>query len=292
MVNKNSKGDNIFDTLNILFMILFCAAIIFPFIHIISVSISSPQEAIQGKVTLFPLGINFGSYKYAFKFNGFWHSYYNTLWYTVAGTLVGIIMTIITAYPLSRKDLGGRNIFMVFLVITMYFSGGLIPDYMLIQKIGLMDSKWVLVIPGCLSVFYVIMMRTSFNTIPESLTESAKIDGASDISILVRIIIPLSKAIIAVIVLYYAVSQWNGYFGAMIYLNDSRKFPVQVILQKVLISVTSNKALSEMGAADRAMMGLGIRYALIIITVLPIVCVYPFLQKYFIKGVMIGAIKG
>jgi putative aldouronate transport system permease protein len=292
MVTRDTKGDRVFNIINIVFQLLFLAAILFPFIHILSVSISDPQETIRGQVVLFPKGITAISYNYAFTFKGFWPAYYNTLWYTVMGTLIGIIMTIITSYPLSRKDLAGRNVFMIFLLITMYFSGGLIPDYLLVKNLNMIDTRWVLVVPGCVSVFYIIMMRTFFSTIPDSLTESARIDGASDLTILVRIIIPLSKAVIAVIVLYFAVGQWNSYFPALIYLNRPNLYPVQVILQKVLISVQANKALEGMQDTERQMMGLGIRYAMIIITILPIICIYPFLQKYFVQGVMIGAVKG
>jgi ABC-type sugar transport system, permease component len=292
MIAKESIGNKAFSTVNIILQVLLAASILLPFIYILSVSISDPDLAIKGQIWLLPKGITLKAYKYVFDFPGFWNAYYNTIWYTTVATIIGIVVSIITSYPLSQKNLDGRNIFMIFLMITMYFSGGMIPTYLVIKTLHLVDTRWVMVVPGAVVVFYIIMMRTFFQAIPDSLIESAKIDGASHFVILLKVIIPLSKAVIAVIMLYYAVNNWNSYFSALIYLNNSKLFPVQIILQKVLISVQANRALEGMQTTERQTLGMGIRYGMIIITILPIVCVYPFLQKYFMKGVMIGAVKG
>jgi len=264
----------------------------YPFAYLISVSISDPQLVMRGKIWLLPKKINFESYKYVFKYNGFWQAYYNTIWYTVVGTLIGLVMTLMTAYPLSRKNLKGRKPIMLYLIVTMYFSGGLIPGYLLMRSLNLIDTRWALVIPGAVVVWYLILARTFFEGIPESLTESAQIDGCSQIGIFIKIVLPLSKAIISVIALYFAVDKWNSYFAPLIYLNRDELYPVQVILQKIVISFQSNDILESVRGDQKAALGQGVRYAMIIITILPIVCFYPFIQKYFVKGVLIGSIKG
>lgn len=292
MVNKRGLGDKAFDTINVILMALFMATIVLPFVYILSVSISDPQLVIRGQIWLLPKNISFQSYQLVFKFEGFWHAYYNTFWYTTVGTAIGVLMTIISAYPLTKRNLPGRNIYLIFLMITMYFGGSMIQYYLLMKNLHLIDTRWVIVLPGAVGIYYIIVVRTFIDSLPESLMESAKIDGASDIAILIRIVIPLSKAVIAVIVLYYAVGFWNSYMPALLYLNNSKLYPVQVILQRILISVQGNKALEGIADTQRQALGMGVRYGMIIITITPILCIYPFIQKYFVKGVLIGSIKG
>lgn len=292
MKNTRGLGDKAFDTINVILMILFIATIIIPFVYILSVSISDPQLVIRGQIWLFPKKITFISYQMVLKFQGFWLAYGNTAWYTIVGTAVGVLMTVISAYPLTKRNLPGKNIYMIFLMITMYFGGGMIPFYLLLKDIHMLDTRWAIVLPGAVAVYYIIVVRTFIQGLPDSLMESAKIDGASDIAILIKIVIPLSKAVIAVITLYYAVGQWNSYMPALLYLNRSELYPVQVILQRILISVQGNKALEGVVDTQRQALGMGIRYGMIIITIAPILCVYPFIQKYFVKGVLIGSIKG
>lgn len=292
MKNNRGLGDKAFDTINVFIMLVFIATIVIPFIYIFSISISDPQLVVRGQIWLLPKKITFVSYQMVFNFKGFWYAYYNTFWYTFVGTAIGVLMTIISAYPLTKRNLPGKNIYLIFLMITMYFGGSMIQYYLLMKDIHLIDTRWAIVLPGAVGIYYIIVVRTFIDSLPDSLMESAKIDGASDIAILIKIVIPLSKAVIAVILLYYAVGQWNSYMPALLYLNRSELYPVQVILQRILISVQGNKALEGVVDTQRQALGMGIRYGMIIITITPILCIYPFIQKYFVKGVLIGSIKG
>lgn len=292
MIRIDTKGDRIFNIVNIIVQVLLLISILYPFIYLVSVSISDPHLVVRGKIWLLPKKLSLESYSYVVRYKGFWLAYYNTIWYTFVGTALGLVATIATAYPLSRKNLRGRSGFLIFLMITMYFGGGMIPSYILIRNLGLIDNRWVLIVPGLVVVWYVIMTKTFFESLPESLVESAQIDGASHLSIFFRIIIPLSKAIIAVMVLFIAVDKWNMYFSALIYLNKDSLYPVQVILQRILITLSINNVMQQVQGDRRQALSQGIRYAMIIITIIPILCVYPFIQKYFVKGVMLGSIKG
>jgi ABC-type glycerol-3-phosphate transport system permease component len=246
---------------------------------------------LKGKVMFFPKKLNFESYTYIFKYRNFWQAYGNTVWYTVVGTLWGLTLTMMTAYPLSRKNLKGKGFYMIFLMITMYFGGGMIPGYILIKNLHLIDTRWVMVVGG-VTVYYLILARTFLEGLPDSLVESAQIDGCTHFGIFLKIILPLSKAIIAVLAHFYAVDQWNGYFTALIYLNREELLPVQILLQRILINFQMNSVMEAMQGDKKLALGQGIRYAMIIITILPILCVYPFIQKYFVKGVMLGSLKG
>lgn len=293
MLARETRGDKIFNVINVFLMLLLVLCIVLPFAYLISVSISDPDLVLKGKVWLIPKNITSKSYAYVFKSHGFIKCYYNTIWYTVVGTVISLFMILITAYPLSRKRLRGRSAYNIYLLITMYFSGGMIPGYLLIRNLGLINTRWSLIIPGAVVAWYVILTRTFFESLPESLIESAKIDGASELKVLFSIILPLSKAIIAVIVLFKAVDLWNLYFTALIYLTDEELYPVQVLLQRILIKLSMDSSGLEAVRQDqREAVGQGVRYAMIIITILPILCIYPFIQKYFVKGLMIGAVKG
>lgn len=263
-----------------------------PFLHIIVMSLSDPLMVSKQEIFLLPKGIQFSAYRMVMENQNFWNSYGNTLWIVVIGTFINVLLTITLAYPLSRKGYFLRKPIMKVVTFTMFFSGGLIPIFMLVNNIGLYNSRWAVILPTAISTYNLIVCRTFFEGIPDSMMESAKLDGANDIRILWSIVLPLSSAIIAVLVLFYAVGHWNSYFPAMLYLSKPRMQPVQVYLMRVLIQ--NSEALADEGSAgySRALIVEQLKYAVIIVTILPIVVLYPFLQRYFVQGVMIGAVKG
>jgi len=289
---KKSIGERVYEAIITFILIIAMTITLYPFIYVFSMSISDPAEVAAQTVWLLPKGFSLDSYKIAFENPDLWRSYYNTLWYTVVGTTLNVFLTIIGAYPLSRKNFQLRHFFMVVIAITMFFSGGLIPMFILVNKLGLYNTRWAVILPGAVSAWNLIIARVFFqSTIPDSLPEAAKLDGCSDIGILFRVVMPLSMPIIAVLTLYYAVGHWNSYFSALLYLPDQKLQPVQIYLMKVLIEQTEEAlgGLEDLGI--RSSLAAQMKYTIIIIVVLPILCVYPFLQKYFVKGVMIGAIK-
>jgi len=289
---RKSIGERVFDGSITFFLILAMMITLYPFIYIFSMSISDPNEVASQSIWLLPKGFSLDSYKIAFENPDLWRSYYNTLWYTIIGTALNVFMTIMGAYPLSRRNFQLRHFFMVVIAITMFFSGGLIPMFILINKLHLYNTRWALIIPGAVSAWNLVLARVFFqSTIPDSLPEAAKLDGCSEGGILFRIVMPLSMPIIAVLTLYYAVGHWNSYFGALLYLPNPKLQPVQIYLMKVLIEQTEEALGGMQDVGARSMLAAQMKYTIIIIVVLPILCVYPFLQKYFVKGVMIGAIK-
>jgi putative aldouronate transport system permease protein len=270
---------------------------LYPFIYVASMSISGVEAVNLQKVWLYPIDISFKAYGMILNNSNIWGSYYNTLWYTVVGTFINLVMTILGAYPLSRREFFARNFIMVFIVFTMFVSGGLIPSFILVNKLGLYNTRWAIVLPAAVGTMNIILMRIYFMTsIPLELIESAKIDGCNDIGILLKIILPLSKPIIAVITLFVAVGFWNSYFTAVLYLPNSKLQPVTILLQKILISNQTNMLMDpSVSIAEKQALysyGAQLKYSTVIVTILPIVCVYPFLQKYFVKGIMLGALKG
>ncbi|RKN74868.1 carbohydrate ABC transporter permease [Paenibacillus ginsengarvi] len=264
---------------------------LYPFVYVLSMSISDPIQVMNNTVWLFPKGFSLDTYKKVFADGEIWVAYGNTLFYTVAGTAINVVMTFLAAYPLSRRSFSGRKPLMIGIVVTMFFSGGLIPSFILINNLGLYDTRWALLLPGAVAAFNIIIARTFFQSIPESLFESAKIDGANDIGILFRIVLPLSKAILAVLTLFYAVGHWNNYFNAMLYLTNVKLQPVSLYLMKILIQNQDPTMQDMREALDRMLFSMQLKYTMIVITTLPIVCIYPFLQKYFVRGVMIGSLK-
>ncbi|WP_105614053.1 carbohydrate ABC transporter permease [Vallitalea okinawensis] len=297
MINnkRKSREDIVIDTFVYALLAIVTVVVAYPLIYVISASFSNPAEVINGNVILFPKDITIEGYIRVFKDDGILTGYRNTILYTVIGTFANIIITIITAYPLSRKDFVGRNVLMLIFTFTMFFSGGLIPTYLVIKTLGLIDNFWVMILPGLISVYNVIIARTFFqSSIPIELQEAAMIDGCSNFKILNLIVIPLAKPIIAVLVLYYGVAHWNAFFTALIYLSDKEKFPLQLILREILLQnqMTDMLDLSSSSVAEQQMWGEGIKYAIIIISSLPVIIIYPLIQRYFVKGVMIGALKG
>lgn len=284
-------GSVVFDWCNVAFMLVLAFIMLYPMYNIFIVSISSAEYIYQGTVNFIPKGINFDAYKMVFENESIWRSFKNSVVYTVVGTAINVICTAMCAYPLSRKDFYGRGLFTFFVALTMFVSGGMIPSYLVVNQLHLINSIWAIVLPGAISTYNMIIMRTFFQSIPTSLTESAYLDGANDIQILFKVILPLSMPIIATMTLFYAVGHWNSYFQAMIYLNSKSKFPLQVLLREIVVAGNMAEESADL-SANMNIIAINFKYAVIIITVVPILVVYPFLQKYFTKGVMIGAIKG
>lgn len=263
-----------------------------PFLHVIAMSCSNSMAVAKQEIFLLPKGIQFDAYRLVMENKMFWTTYGNTIWIVVFGTLTNMALTIALAYPLSRAGFFLRRPVMMLITFTMFFSGGLVPLFITVNGIGLYNSRWAVILPYAISTYNLIVCRTFFEGIPESLMESAKLDGATDLRILWSIVLPLSTAIIAVLILFYAVAHWNSYFPAMLFISKGNLQPVQVYLIRVLIQ--NSEALAEEGSAgySRALIVEQLKYSVIIVTILPIVVLYPFLQKYFVQGVMIGAIKG
>ncbi len=292
---RESKGDRLFMFLIYLFLTLVLIAVAVPLIYIVSSSFSSPQAVTSGKVWLFPVDFTLDGYKAVFNNPQIGVGYLNSLFYTVVGTLINVTLTIMLAYPLAKKSLYGRNFFMVLLVITMMFEGGLIPYYLVVKNLHLLDTRWAMILPGALGVFQVIVARTFFQTtIPDELAEAAELDGCSDIRFIFSIVLPLSKPIIAVMTLMYAVGHWNAYFDALIFLRNPDLFPLQIILRNILILNSVDASMMADVSQMQAQQGLKdlLKYSLIVVASLPVLIIYPFVQKHFVKGVMIGSLKG
>ncbi len=286
-----SRASKTFDIINYIILSLVGFIALYPLWYVLVVSLSSSEFINQNAVGFIPRGFNVDAYKIVFQNERIWRAYLNTFLYTSLGTLINVIMTAMCAYPLSRKDFYGRKTLTILITVTMFVSGGMIPLYLVINQLGLINSMWAIVLPPAISTYNMIVMRTSFSAIPESLAESAYIDGANDIHILAKIILPLSKPILATMTLFYAVSHWNSFFPAMLYLNSQDKYPVQVIMRDIVIA---GDMMSEGGdiAGNINIVATNYKYAVIIISIIPILLVYPLLQKHFAKGVMIGAVKG
>ncbi|MBB3125422.1 putative aldouronate transport system permease protein [Paenibacillus rhizosphaerae] len=292
MLIKPSPGEKAFDIVNVVFMIVVSLVTLYPLLYVLISSVSDPQYVVQNRgITLYPHGFNLDAYAMVFRNPNILTSFGNTLFYVGAGTLLNIIMTSLGAYALSRKHLMLKNAVMFMIVFTMFFEGGLIPLYLLMQNLHLLDNRLAVIIPSAVSAFNLIIMRTAFQAVPESLEESARIDGAGDWTILFRVVLPLSMPVVAVMILFYGVSHWNSWFYASIFLQTREYFPLQIILREILISNDTSSMSVGVGTSDQMAIGETIKYATIIIATVPILLLYPFLQKYFVKGVMVGAIK-
>lgn len=295
LTRRRTKGDIVFDLINNTLLFLILLSVIYPLYFIVIASFSDPVAVGSGDVLLKPMGITFEGYRRIFKDSSIWMGYKNSLLYAVLGTVLNIVLTMMLSYPLSRKDFSGRKALMLFLMITMYFSGGLIPTYLIVKKLGLVNNWLIMIILGAVSVYNVIITRSFIQgNIPEELYEAASIDGCSHFKYFAKIILPLSKPIIAVLVLYYGVSHWNQFFSAMIYLRNEKLYPLQLILRSILVKNQSQEMMMQEAGnmAEEQLMADLIKYGVIIVASLPVLAIYPFLQKYFVKGVMIGAVKG
>lgn len=294
--SKKISDGKVFDIGVLIISAVISVLILYPLIFIVSASFSSPEKVMSGEMWLFPVDFTLDAYSEVFKDGDIWNGYKNTIFYTIGGTFINIILTTLAAYPLSRRDLPGRNIIMFIITFTMFFSGGMIPTFLVVQGLGMVDTFWAMIIPNAIATYNLIVMRTYFQTsIPWELQEAAMIDGCSNWKMLWKVILPLSKPIIAVMLLFYAVGHWNAFFNALIYLRDDKLYPLQLILREILLVSQANmtdEISSEIGLDEKMMLGESIKYALIIVASLPVLVIYPFVQKHFVKGVMIGSIKG
>ena len=292
---KLSHSDRIYYLIVNIICTLILLIVLYPLVFVISSSFSDPNRIAGHGVLLWPVGFSTEGYKAVFEYSDVLVGYKNTIIYTVLGTVINVAMTMICAYPLARKKLPHKGIFTFFITFTMLFNGGLIPSYLVMRDLKILNSLWVMILPGAIGVTQMIVARTFFvNTIPEELLEATQIDGCDDFGFFFRFVLPLSKAVIAVIAMQYAIVHWNSYFNAFIYLSDSKKYPLQIFLREIL--VMSNIDVSDIADPDTAiaMQGMAdlLKYSLIVVATAPILCVYPFIQKYFVKGVMMGSLKG
>ena len=291
---RRTRADKTFDILNYVILTFCFLLVAYPLYFIVIASISDPVDVYAGKVFLLPSRASLDGYRRILEYKSFFTGYRNTIIYTLVGTLVNVVMTIPAAYALSRTDLGGRNAVMMMVPFTMLCSGGLIPSYLLVCDLGLYNTMWALILPGAVSSWNLIVARTFFQqTIPDELLEAAQLDGATNNQFFLQVVLPLSKPIIAVMVLFYAVGHWNSYFSAMIYLSDPNKQPLQLVLRSILFENSFGDMVEDASSlAAQQRLGDMIKYGIIIASSLPLLILYPFLQRYFIQGVMIGAVKG
>lgn len=291
-----NKQDRYFYFTNDLFLFMMLLIIIYPLIYVVSASFSSPNAVVTGRVWLFPVDFSLAGYKAVFANNSIMTGYANTIFYTLVGTLISVVLTIAAAYPLARRDFKPRNAIMMIFAFTMFFSGGIIPTYILVKDLGMIDTRWALLLPQAMSVFNVIITRTFFQSTPTELLEASQIDGCSDMRYLLSVLLPLSKPIIAVLALFYSVSIWNSYFDALLYINKESLRPLTLVLRDILVANSIDMSMMQNVDIDTlsAKMGLSelLKYSLIIVSSVPMLVIYPFIQHYFVKGVMIGAIKG
>ncbi|MFF2886124.1 carbohydrate ABC transporter permease [Paenibacillus sp. NPDC057967] len=288
------SDERVFDFIVYVIAAVIMIIVLYPLIFIVSASFSDPAKVLSGEVWLLPKGVTLEAYKSILHNDKIWTGYRNTIIYTVVGTVINIIMTILAAYPLSRPDLPGRNAIMILITLTMFLGGGLIPTYLLVKDLGMVNTMWALIVPGAIATYNLIVMRTYFqSSIPWELQEAAHMDGCSNWRLLFSIILPLSKPILAVMVLFYAVGHWNSFFPALIYLRDEALHPLQLVLREILlISNSSAVEGGSVGLEKQILLAESIKFAVIIVSTLPVLIMYPFVQRHFVKGVMIGSIKG
>ena len=292
---KAPLGDKIFIILIYILLAAIMLVVFLPLVYIVSASFSDPQAVISNEVWFLPVRPTLRGYQAVFKNRNILTGFANSFYYMIVGTLVNIVMTVMCAYPLSRKEFTARNKVAMIFVFTMYFSGGLIPTYMLVNSLGLVNTRWSMIIPSAMSTYNMIICRTYFvNSIPDELYEAGQLDGCTPFKYLLRVVVPLSKPILAVLVLYYGVTKWNSYFDAMIYLKSQTMVPLQIVLRDILILNQVDYTMISDASAIAAQRGLTdlLKYSTIVVASLPVLCIYPFVQKYFVKGVMIGSVKG
>lgn len=290
-VNRPTRGHRVFQGINGVILTLVVVVTLYPFVNIIARSFSGERQIRAGEVTLWPKGFNLTTYRIVFEDSMFWRNYGNTVFYTVVSTVVAMVLTTCYAYVLSKKHLRGRGFLVGVAVFTMFFTGGLIPNYVLITSLGLKNSVWAIALPNAISVFNLLVMKAFFENLPGDLEEAAQIDGLNTYGVLLRIVLPLSKAVVATMVLFYSVSFWNSWFSAFLYMDKSELMPATVYLRNLISGATTG---GNAGAADAQLsqVGANIQAVTIVLTSLPILCVYPFVQRYFVSGVMLGAVKG
>lgn len=291
---RQSQGDRVFNGVVYLAATAILVIVLLPLIFVVSASFSDPDLVLKGKVFLLPKGLTIMPYKLVFQNPDIWLGYRNTLFYTFGGTFINICMTVLAAYPLSRKDMKGRRALTLVILFTMYFNGGLIPTYLLVRDLKMDNTIWAMLIPVAISTYNLIVCKSFFeSSIPSEIYESALLDGCSNARMLVSIVLPLSKAILAVLVLYYGVEHWNSFFNALVYLRNKQLYPLQIFLRDILLQgQTEQMGSNDVGMGEKIRMAEAIKYSVIIVSSVPMLILYPFVQKYFVQGVMVGAVKG
>lgn len=289
MINM-TLGEKIWQAIVYFILGILALLCLLPFLYVVAVSVTPESEVVRKGIVIIPESFTFLAYKEVFISHGIGQAYKITLFRTIVGTALNVLFTVLAAYPLSKKYLPGRSTFLIFIVFTMMFSGGLIPTYLLIRSLGLLDSPWVLIIPTLISAFNLVIIKGFFEQLPAEIEESARVDGASELQALWRIILPLSLPVLATISLFYAVGHWNSYFDAIVYLNDANLMPLQVVLRNILLNIASESA--ESMANSGTVSKFAVQMAAVVVTTVPILIVYPFMQKHFTKGVLMGSIKG
>ena len=291
---RKTAGDVAFDVILVLLVTFVVLVTLYPVIYVASMAISDPREALLGNVIFLPRGFSLEALKTVVRNSQLWRYYGNTLWYTGVGTTLNVLTTVLMAYPLARKKFFLGKFFVLFVLFTMFFNAGIIPNYLVVVRLGLYNSRWALILPMLATAWYVIICRSFFLSLPDELFECAEMEGASEFTILGKIVMPLSKPVIAVLTIYYGTTHWNSFFPALLYLSDKNKFPLQIYLRQVVIQA-SPEALEgiDTEAFGQQMLSLmQVKYAVVIVAILPVILFYPLLQKYFVKGVLVGAVKG
>ena len=289
---RESRGDRVYYAIVYFVLLLLALLVVYPLYFVVIASFSSADAVLAGKVYLFPVDIDFTGYIRCFERTDIWIGYGNTIWYTLAYTILSVVFTVTAAWALSRKTLPFRKFFMIFFTITMFFGGGLIPFYKVVSDLGMLDSPLSIILPGTVSAWNLFMAKTFFQTgVPDSIIEAAELDGANRLRLFVSVILPLSKPIVAVLALYYAVGQWNSYFNAMIFLQDANLFPLQLVLKEILTASESTTGGSGETILEQFRLANQLKYVTVIISSLPVFCLYPFVQKFFAQGVMVGSLK-
>ncbi len=290
---RDSFGDKVFNAINCVFLGIMALIILYPLYFIIIAAISDPDAVLAGEVFLYPVGITFSGFRKILERTDVWLGYRNTIVYTLITVVLSLIVTIPAGWALSRKNLAGKQYFMIFFLIPMFFGGGLIPFYNVMSSLGLVNTMWAIILPSIMSVWNLFMTRTFFeSSIPDGLVEAAKIDGAGEFRIFFELVLPLAKAIMAVMALYYAIGQWNSYFNAMIFIQDETLYPLQLVLKEILIASESTMGGSGETILEQYRLANQIKYVSVIVSSAPVIMLYPFVQKYFAQGVMIGSLKG
>ena len=289
---KRTKGEKVFDAFNCIFLFLILIVTLYPCLYVLFASLSDPAEFYRsGKLLLAPAGFNLVNYTKVFENSMIWTGYLNTIFYAGVGTFFSVLITVVAAFCLSRKYLPGKNAIILGMIFTMYFTGGMIPNFLVVRSLGLLDTRAAMILPTVLNTYNFIIVLTFFKGIPESMEEAAKIDGANEYVTLFKIMLPLAKPVVSVISLYYLVSMWNNYMSALLYINSQSKYPLQLVLREIIQQgAVEQENVSQIDQAQASKET--IKYAVMVVSTVPVLCVYPFIQKYFVKGVMIGAVKG
>jgi putative aldouronate transport system permease protein len=293
---RRNRGEKVFDMVNLLFMLLMCALFLYPLLNMLSISMSNPFAVLRASITFFPIGLDLSSYKMIFENRDLWNSILNSVFVALVGCILSLLLTSIASYPLAFGDFYGKKAFNFFILFTMWFNGGIIPTFLTIRQLGLYNSLWALIINSMLTAYNVVIMRSYFQTVPLSIVESARMDGANDFLILFRLIIPLSKPVLATVALWIIVGHWNDYLNSLLFLSSRSNYTLQLVLKELVLnaeaSIHNISVAGDTTTSGAAALGQQVRNGVLVVSMIPMVILYPFVQRYFITGVMLGSVKG